>query len=81
MFADQTFRHEKRMFSSVSGGGISRPSESMRTMEGNWTVEMVAGEPHLVLRESGLVVESWRTSDGGVGVQYLNGVRWSRYKM
>jgi hypothetical protein len=81
LFADQTFRYEKRTFSSVSGGGLSLPSESKRTAEGNWAVEMVAGEPHLVLRKDESVIESWRTSDGGVGVQYLNGVRWNRYKM
>ncbi len=81
LFADHTFRHEKRTFSSVSGGRLSLPSESKRTAEGKWAVEMVAGESHLVLRKDGSVVESWRTSDGGMGVQYLNGVRWSRYKM
>ena len=81
LFADQTCRHEKRTFSSVSGGGLSLPSESKRTTEGRWAVEIVAGMPHLVLRKDGSVVESWRTRDGGVGVQYLNGVRWGRYKM
>jgi hypothetical protein len=81
LFADRTFRKERRVFSSISGGGLSRPSESMSVAEGRWTVEMVDGAPHLVLRSEGSVIASWRTRDGGVGVQYLDGVRWGRYKM
>ncbi len=81
LFVDHTFRHEIRSFSSVSGGGLSLPSERKSVSSGTWAVEMVAGDAHLVLRTDEAIVESWKTRDGGVGVQYLNGARWNRYTL
>lgn len=82
LFADHTFRYEKRKFSAISSGGLALPpSEQKRTEEGTWAVEIIEGAPHLVLRMDGSVCKSWRTRDGGVGVQYLDSEGWERYKM
>jgi hypothetical protein len=82
LFADHTFRYEKRKSSSVSGTGHAlKPSENKRTEEGTWAVEMLNGAPHLVLRMDGSVFKSWRTRNGGVGVQYLDSERRQRYKL
>jgi hypothetical protein len=82
LFADHTFRYEKRRFSAISSGGFALPpSEPKKTEEGTWAVEIIEGAPHLVLRMDGSVCKSWRTRDGGVGVQYLDSERWERYKM
>jgi hypothetical protein len=82
LFADYTFQYEKRRFSAISSGSLALPpSEQTRTEEGIWAVEILEGAPHLVLRMDGSVCKSWRTRDGGVGVQYLDNERWERYKM
>jgi len=81
LYADATFRYEKRSFSSVSGGGLSLPSERKHVETGTWVVEAVDGEDaRLVLRKGRAIFKSWETSDGGTGVQYLDGVRWARYR-
>ena len=82
LFVDGTFRYEKRSFRSVSGGRLAlSPSEHKKTDAGTWAVELVRDEPHLVLKTGGSVRKSWQTRDGGVGVQYLDGERWNRYRM
>jgi len=82
LLPDHTFRYKKRRFSAISGSGLALPpSEQTRTEEGIWAVEIIAGAPHLVLRMDGSVCKSWRTRDGGMGVQYLDSERWERYKM
>jgi hypothetical protein len=76
-----TYTYEERSFSSVSIPGMTLPRESRSSSEGTWSVEMRNGDPSLVLRSSGGEDQVWRTEDGGRGVQYLDGVPWSREKM
>jgi len=79
--ADNTFRYEKRTFSSVSAGGLSLPRERCTAAGGSWVVEIAKGEPHLTLRSKGRLFASWQTRDGGHGLQYLNGQPWERFKL
>ena len=81
LYADATFRYEKRSFSSVSGGGLSFPCERKLAETGTWSVQMIGGDARLVLRKGAAIFRSWKTRDGGTGVQYLDGVLWSRYRM
>ena len=79
LYADGTFRLEKTVFTSVSSGGFSVPSEEKSAGEGTWAVEVVEDKPALVLRQDGSVVLWWHTEDGGSGIQYLDGKPWDRY--
>ncbi len=81
LYADDTFEYEESTFSSVSSGGLSLPRETKKTASGTWTVRTISGAPHLVLSVDGEVFASWRTSNGGTGVQFLDGERWSRYRI
>ncbi len=81
LYADATFRYEKRSFSSVSGGGLSFPCERKLAETGTWSVQMIGDDARLVLRKGAAIFRSWKTRDGGTGVQYLDGVLWSRYRM
>jgi hypothetical protein len=79
LHADESFRYVEHSVSSVSGGGLSMPSESTREAEGTWHVRDVDGVPALVLWDGEDVVAWWHTRDGGTGVQYMDGVPWERY--
>lgn len=81
LYADATFRYQKRSFSSVSSGGLSLPCERKWVETGTWSVELAGNDARLVLRKGGTMFRSWKTSDGGTGVQYLDGTRWERYRM
>lgn len=81
LYADGTFRYEERTFAQLSAAGMSLPSERRQVGEGNWSVEIVTGRPALVLRQDGRVAAWWHTRDGGVGVQYLDGEPWTRYRI
>ena len=81
LFADATFRFEKRSFSSVSSGGLSLPCERKLVEIGTWAVECAGDDACLVLRKGNAVFRTWKTRDGGTGVQYLDGTPWERYRM
>ena len=81
LYADATFRYEKRSFSSVSAGGMSLPCERKTAEIGTWSVQVTRDDARLVLCKGGAIFRSWKTRDGGTGVQYLDGVLWSRYRM
>ncbi len=76
---DGSFLYEERTFTSVTSGGFTVPSEETRTGEGRWSVELVEGNPALVLRQNGEVARWWHVRDGGPGIQYLDGEAWNRY--
>jgi hypothetical protein len=81
LYADGSFRYEERTFAHLSAAGMSIPSERRHAGEGTWSVEIVTGRPALVLRQDGRVAAWWHTRDGGVGVQYLDGEPWTRYRI
>jgi hypothetical protein len=78
---DGSFRYEERTFSQVSTAGMSLPSERRHAGEGTWNVELMAGRPALVLRQDGRVAAWWHTREGGMGIQYLDGEPWNRYRI
>jgi len=79
LYADGTFLYEERTFTSVTSGGFTVPSEETRSGEGTWSVEAVAGNPALVLKQDGEVTKWWHIREGGPGMQYLDGHEWHRY--
>jgi hypothetical protein len=42
---------------------------------------MIGDDARLVLQKGAAIFRNWKTRDGGTGVQYLDGVLWSRYRM
>ena len=81
LYADGSFRYQQCSFSSVSSGGLSFPYERKSTETGTWSVEFAGDDARLVLRKGGTLFKSWKTTDGGTGVQYLDSTRWARYRM
>ena len=81
LYADATFRYEKRSYSSVSSGGLSLPCERKWVENGTWSVELAGDDARLLLRKGGTIFRSWKTRDGGIGVHFLDGIRWERYRM
>jgi hypothetical protein len=83
LYEDHTFLYEEKTFSSVRAGDLSRTLESPTNRQGGtWKMEFRNESPHLVLRQpDDSVFRAWSVKDGGVGVEYLDGVAWNRYKI
>lgn len=81
LYGNLNFRYVIHTMSSVSGGGLSMPSENEEVAEGRWSIRMVGFTPHLVLLQDGNEVLSWRSENGGQGLHYLDGEAWDRYRI
>lgn len=81
LYDDLSFRFVIHTMSSVSGGGLSMPSENQEVAEGRWTVEIRGFSPYLVLKQDGAEVLSWKSENGGQGLHYLDGEAWDRYRI
>lgn len=83
LYPDDTFRFETKTFSSLSGGGLSLPSESRREASGRWRVAASGDQPALQLElPDGQVFATWTLRNGAPqGIEYLDGEPWNRYRI
>jgi hypothetical protein len=80
---DHSFLYEERTFSSVRAGELSSSLESPTIrQEGTWKIEFRNESPHLVLRQpDDSVFREWAVKDGGINIEYLDGVGWNKYQI
>ena len=81
LYKDNTFLFQVKSFSSLSGGGLSLPSESKRDTSGTWKVVASGSNPALELKlDDGQVLGTWILQTAArQGVEYLDGQPWNRY--
>ena len=59
LYSDATFRFEEKTFRAITGGGVSLPSEEVRALSGEWSLEITGDELYLVLKREGAVMDRW----------------------
>jgi hypothetical protein len=81
LYADKSFEAKKQTFSSVSGGGLSLPSESNEVKYGYWCIDYKYPNLLLVLRYENGLEELLETESLGIGLQRIGNQTWNRYRL
>lgn len=86
LYSDATFRLDEKIFRTITGGGVSLPSEEVRSLSGKWLLEITEDVLYLVLKRDGTVIDRWPIEAPPVegplpSTVSINGERWKALRI
>lgn len=79
LYSDRSFRYKIESFRSVTGGGLSLPSQSREEYFGTWKVTYEDFKTYLIFTFEDNSQQVFETENLGTGLQRLNDQTWNRY--